>query len=177
MSPSRPHPQLPNQEHQEAIRRLCSLIHAHPSQFGYAGIKDRRAVTLQYMTVRSVTMETMKSLDGRGSSALQTGNYQYVPRPLRLGNLTGNSFVVTVRDIVATATMGDPDGGLQGVVEASAVRVKERGFVNYFGPQRFGYQGIPGGVLSPHVGLALLKGNCVSDFVCVCVCVCVALSY
>ena len=116
-------------------------------------------------------METMKSFEGgRGSyPGLQTGSYQYVPLPLRLGNLSGNEFVVTVRD-VAVATPVPGGVGVEGVVEAGAVRVRERGFVNYFGPQRFGYQGVLGGVLSPHVGLALLKGNCVSCSVCVCVC-------
>ena len=112
-------------------------------------------------------METMKSLEGRGSSlALQTGNYQYVPHPLRLGNLSGNEFEVTVRDVALATPV--PDSNVKGAVEAAGVRVKERGFVNYFGPQRFGYQGVPGEVLSPHVGLALLKGNCVSNgLVCV----------
>ena len=95
-----------------------------------------------------------------------------MPLPLRLGNLSGNEFVVTIRD-VAVATPVPGGVGVEGVVEAGAVRVRERGFVNYFGPQRFGYQGVLGGVLSPHVGLALLKGNCVSCSVCVCVCVCV----
>lgn len=137
------------------------------------------------MTARSVTMETMKSLDGECDlyPELQTGSYQYVPHPLRLGNLSGNEFVVTVRD-VALATPVPGGGGVEGVVEAGAVRVRERGFVNYFGPQRFGYQGVLRGVLSPHVGLAMLKGDCVSRcvlcvyvcvsyYVCACVCVCV----
>lgn len=152
-----------NLEHQEAIQRLCSSLHIQPSQFSCAGIKDRRAITFQYMTARSVTMETMKSLDGECDlyPELQTGSYQYVPHPLRLGNLSGNEFVVTVRD-VALATPVPGGGGVEGVVEAGAVRVRERGFVNYFGPQRFGYQGVLRGVLSPHVGLAMLKGDCMS---------------
>eukprot|EP00731_Ephydatia_muelleri_P015222 Em0008g942a len=152
-----------SKEHQEAIQRLCSSLHLQPSQFSYAGIKDRRAITLQYVTARSVTVETMKSFEGgRGSyPGLQTGSYQYVPLPLRLGNLSGNEFVVTIRD-VAVATPVPGGVGVKGVVEAGAVRVRERGFVNYFGPQRFGYQGVLGGVLSPHVGLALLKGNCMT---------------
>ena len=54
--------------------------------------------------------------------------------------------------------------------------LEEKGFVNYFGPQRFGY---PRGVMSSHIGLAMLQGNhvreieIVSDVMCVCVCVCV----
>ena len=45
------------QEMLEAIQKLSSALDSHPSQFGFAGNKDRRAVTLQRMTVRGISAD------------------------------------------------------------------------------------------------------------------------
>ena len=67
------------------------------------------------------------------------------------GDHSGNHFNIVVRDVTV-----DDD------VVAMAVRgVAERGFVNYFGPQRFG-----GGTTSARVALAMCRGEHVSGRVC-----------
>jgi len=40
--------------------------------------------------------------------------------------------------------------------------VEERGFVNYFGPQRFGWAMVHGALTGPQVGLAMLQSDHVS---------------
>ncbi len=88
---------------------------------------------------------------------LETGDYAYCHASIQTGDHSGNHFTIVVRDV----TVDDE-------VVAMAVRgVGERGFVNYFGPQRFG-----GGTSSARVALAMLRGEHVSVCVCVCVGVC-----
>ncbi len=89
------------------------------------------------------------------AGCLETGDYAYCHAPIQTGDHSGNHFTIVVRDV----TVDDE-------VVAMAVRgVGERGFVNYFGPQRFG-----GGTSSARVALAMLRGEHVSGRVCVCVC-------
>ena len=45
------------QETLEAIQRLSACLNIQPSAFSYAGIKDKKAITTQYMVVRDVTPE------------------------------------------------------------------------------------------------------------------------
>ena len=41
----------------EAIHRLSSCLNVQPSAFSFAGIKDKKAITKQYMVVKGVTPE------------------------------------------------------------------------------------------------------------------------
>lgn len=43
------------QETLEALERLAKCVGVYPSDFSYAGTKDKKAVTLQNMTVKGVT--------------------------------------------------------------------------------------------------------------------------
>ena len=84
---------------------------------------------------------------------MKTGNYEYVRRQLNLGELSGNNFAIIIRDVISH----DPLHPLDTTVPTAMSRLRERGFVNYFGPQRFGRS-----LLSPRVGLAMLQGKHVS---------------
>lgn len=82
----------------------------HVKDVGYAGIKDRKAVTSQYISVSKKIPFTLKDVTftfiGRGTQRIF------------LGSLQGNTFTITVRDL---------DKRLKGVHKV----------VNYFGEQRF----------------------------------------
>ena len=45
------------QETLEAIERLSRALGTHPSSFSFAGIKDKKAVTLQNVVVKGITPE------------------------------------------------------------------------------------------------------------------------
>lgn len=97
---------------------------------GYAGLKDRRAVATQWFSV------PQSSLSVDSWCAVQTAEFDVLEahahtRKLPRGALSGNSFVVRVRDINAS------DGQL---AERIAL-IGKRGVPNYFGPQRFGRDG------------------------------------
>lgn len=96
---------------------------------GFAGLKDRRAVAIQWFTVP----RSAQSLEAW--TTVQTPEFQVLEahahtRKLPRGALAGNAFVIRVRDVSVS------DQQLAGRVELIA----RRGVPNYFGPQRFGRQ-------------------------------------
>jgi len=107
------------------------------AQIGYAGIKDRSAVTYQLISVGLPLASWIPPSDIDGVSIRVIGPARWQVRP---GDLLGNRFTIVIR-----AIQSPPDG--------SALRP---GWVpNYFGHQRFG-------VTRPNthrVGKLLIKGD------------------
>ena len=131
-----------NRDTLEAINLLSSLIRIKSSMFQYAGTKDKRAITTQAVTVFRVPAERLASLN-KASKNVQVGNFQYVREPLRLGSLAGNHFTVVLRKVHC-----DDDD----VISVAMASLRDTGFINYYGMQRFGTSTIP----THHVGRCLL---------------------
>ncbi|XP_056312347.1 pseudouridylate synthase PUS7L-like [Danio aesculapii] len=72
---------------------------------------------------------------------------------LKLGRLQGNHFELVIRDLKHHGKHGLE---LPQLIEEAVENVKNKGFVNYYGPQRFGSGSC---VQADQVGLALLKEN------------------
>ncbi|XP_061662085.1 pseudouridylate synthase PUS7L [Syngnathoides biaculeatus] len=154
-----------NLETLEAISYMAATLGVLPSDFTYAGIKDKRAVTYQSMVVKKVSpqrlMEKRAAFEKRG---MRLSHIRPAAEPLKLGRLQGNHFDLVVRNLRSHGA-GDVRSGaetkhrLAGLVEEALENVKVRGFVNYYGPQRFG---IGQSVQSDQVGLALLKEDMVN---------------
>uniref|UniRef100_A0A8C6SPP9 Pseudouridylate synthase PUS7L n=1 Tax=Neogobius melanostomus TaxID=47308 RepID=A0A8C6SPP9_9GOBI len=142
-----------NLETLEAISYMAAELGVLPSDFTYAGIKDKRAITYQSMVVKKVTPERLKEkamdFERRGICLFAIRS---VSEPLKLGQLRGNHFDIVIRDV--KKDKNDPEPHLELAVKR-AVGV----FVNYYGPQRFGSAQ---SVQSDQIGLALLKGDLVS---------------
>ncbi|CAH8511504.1 multisubstrate pseudouridine synthase 7, variant 2 [Schistosoma haematobium] len=111
-----------------AIQVLSRFLHVGPSIFSFAGTKDRRAITTQFVTAKGINSKTLSLLNAR-LHGLRLGNFSYVSSPLFLGDLDGNQFVVVLRSVCAPRS----------VVETSVGTWKNTGFVNYYGLQRFGH--------------------------------------
>jgi tRNA pseudouridine13 synthase len=97
---------------------------------GYAGLKDRNAVTRQWFSVRRPrgTGTDWQAFARPGVDVLQMSRHD---RKLRRGVHAGNFFRLAVRDVNVDA---DDIGGL-------VTRIVTRGVPNYFGDQRFGRHG------------------------------------
>ncbi|MDK2868998.1 MAG: tRNA pseudouridine13 synthase [Pyrococcus sp.] len=110
-----------NWETMAAIKEIAKRVGVHYSEIGFAGTKDRHAVTYQYISIcRDVNLEEVKIRD----IELKFVGYG---RPLKLGFLLGNFFKIRVRESNPSL--------LPSVIEEA----KEKGgFPNYFGIQRFG---------------------------------------
>ncbi len=110
----------------DAIKRIALQAKISPKDLGFAGNKDRKAITTQYISVF------------RGSQALQDLSLAdinlafrgYSKKKIALGDLEGNAFSITIRSL--------------GNEEVEKIRDFEKKnnespklIPNYFGPQRF----------------------------------------
>ncbi|XP_040009512.1 pseudouridylate synthase 7 homolog-like protein [Xiphias gladius] len=155
-----------NLETLEAISYMAASLGILPSDFTYAGIKDKRAITYQSMVVKKVSPQRLKEktaeFEKRG---MRLSQVRSVSEPLRLGRLQGNHFDLVVRDLRPHGASDTHSSGadrhtrLAALVKEAVENVKARGFVNYYGPQRFG---TGQSAQSDRVGLALLKEDMVS---------------
>ncbi len=91
---------------------------------GYAGLKDKHAVTRQYLTIPAD--KEFKILHEKNFDLELLG---YVDQRLELGSLQGNLFEITMRNI----HKGELDG-----IRAKAKGIEVMGVPNYFDSQRFG---------------------------------------
>lgn len=109
---------------------LSKLAGVHPRAIGYAGLKDRHAVTEQWFSVH-LPGQAEPDWSALDSEAVKVLRHLRHARKLQRGALRGNAFVITVRDIE----------GARETLEARLHRVAAEGVPNYFGVQRFGIDG------------------------------------
>nr|DBA31179.1 TPA: hypothetical protein GDO54_007073 [Pyxicephalus adspersus] len=141
-----------NLETLEAISYLSSVLGVLPSDFSYAGIKDKKAITYQSMVVKKVTPDRMQKIESTlEKRGIKIHNVRPAKCHIHLGQLSGNHFKLILRNVKNHC--GDTTNLPQGIEDA-VHNVKVRGFLNYYGPQRFG-KGL--NMQSQEVGLALLK--------------------
>ncbi len=109
-------------------RQLARFAGVPARDVGYAGLKDRHAVTRQWFSVPRWNAPDWDGLDVEGVIVLDTQRHG---RKLRRGAHRRNRFT-----IVARGASGDP-----GVLEERLQRIATSGVPNYFGEQRFGRNG------------------------------------
>jgi tRNA pseudouridine13 synthase len=108
-------------------RELARAAGCKPFEVGFAGLKDRNAVTTQAFTVPrgKRAAQDFQSIKGEGFEVIAATEHQ---RKLPRGALEGNRFEITVREVRA-----DP-----AQIETRMAAVARGGVPNYFGEQRFG---------------------------------------
>lgn len=111
----------------EVARCLAKAVGVRVRDVGYAGLKDRHAVTTQWFSIdvggRSIPdWETVLPQDCR---ILETSRHS---RKLRRGVLRGNTFEIILREV----------SGAVEEIDGRAERIIQNGAPNYFGEQRFG---------------------------------------
>ncbi len=113
----------------EAIERICRRWRLPGRRVGYGGLKDRHALTDQYITI---LRGPKKHLTLPGIKLLYLGQ---APERITSRHVLGNRFEILVRGI---------DGTLREHMESRLHGVRGDGFPNYFGYQRFGSVGVSG---------------------------------
>jgi tRNA pseudouridine13 synthase len=110
-------------------KQIAKLADIHPRDVGYAGLKDRNAITEQSLTVpfRSALGTSWEGVSGDGFDVIKAQRHR---RKLKRGALRGNDFEIIVRDFT-----GDADA-----VRERITKIATAGVPNYFGPQRFGHE-------------------------------------
>ncbi|XP_013921935.1 PREDICTED: pseudouridylate synthase 7 homolog [Thamnophis sirtalis] len=128
----------------DAINVLSKYLRVKPTIFSYMGTKDKRAITVQKIAVLKITAQRLAHLN-KCLMNCKLGNFSYKNHPLKLGELQGNHFTVGLRNITGT------DDEVQQAMHS----LKETGFINYYGMQRFGTTAVP----TFQVGRAILQSN------------------
>jgi tRNA pseudouridine13 synthase len=108
-------------------RELARLAGCKPFEVGFAGLKDRNAVTTQFFTVPRGKRAAGEFLgaSGEGYEVIGAAAHQ---RKLPRGALAGNRFTITVRQVACDAA----------ALRARIETIARQGVPNYFGGQRFG---------------------------------------
>jgi tRNA pseudouridine13 synthase len=111
----------------EAVRALSKAFGVHEREIGYAGQKDRHAVTRQWISIH--TKSESATIDDGRLKVVATSRHG---NKLRLGHLKGNRFTLTMR--------GTGADSLQRARDVLA-RLEHTGLPNFYGLQRFGRRG------------------------------------
>ncbi len=114
----------------EYFTRLISRkLDLPPQEIGTAGLKDRRAVTRQWVSVPARAEAMLAQLDGDGLRVLRVGRHGNKLKP---GHLHGNRFNVLVRN---------PTSVDDNALSLLLAKIRAHGLPNYYGTQRFGRGG------------------------------------
>jgi tRNA pseudouridine13 synthase len=123
-------------------RQVTRRLEIAPGDVGTAGLKDRHAVTRQWLSVPAAAEPRLPQLEGDGIRLLSVSRHGNKLKP---GHLRGNRFRILVRGAEADAAARLPP---------LLDRVHELGLPNFYGPQRFGRDGE-----TLRLGLDLLAGK------------------
>ncbi|KAH8118315.1 tRNA pseudouridine synthase D [Phellopilus nigrolimitatus] len=154
--------QKTNRDTQDALGHLSRILHCSNKDITVAGTKDKRGVTVQRVALRrgNKTVEDVwkmangqngrktleEALTQRGERGVRISDLKYRKAGLDLGMLKGNVFVITLRNVQV-----EPLDTIDRAMEF----LKHKGFINYYGMQRFGTASIP----THSIGLAFLQSD------------------
>ncbi|MDY7108481.1 MAG: tRNA pseudouridine(13) synthase TruD [Planctomycetota bacterium] len=115
--------------HAELMSCLRRQFGVTDRAIGYAGMKDKRAVTRQWVSIHLTDEPASLDIDHARVRVVAAVRHR---NKLRRGHLRGNRFDIRLRDV-------DPDRAPR--ARRILERLEEIGVPGYFGSQRFGYRG------------------------------------
>lgn len=114
----------------ELIKILSSTLGISSREIGYAGLKDKNALTTQYLTIpkrfEAPLIQAKESLEQKNIKIL---SHSLHANKLRIGHLRGNKFFIRLKKV-----QKNDMAKITQVLE----KIKTFGMPNYFGYQRFG---------------------------------------
>lgn len=115
----------------DAARALATALDTPFAEVGWAGLKDRHAVTRQWLSFHCTQTPSPEALTllVEGVRVLESTRHL---NKLRTGHLRGNRFSLRLCEV--------PEGH-EVQAQACLARLQERGLPNYYGSQRFGHGG------------------------------------
>lgn len=135
-----------NSETHFAINHLSRFLQVSRKRIGFAGMKDKRAITCQRISLFQPNLEKLALFK---SKMMDLRNFEWKKERIEIGDLKGNAFSITIRNIELDSMETEKR------LEESLKEVEQKGVANYFGEQRFG--GIR--EVTHLVGKELIKGN------------------
>lgn len=107
---------------------VARLLEVRSRDIGFCGLKDRQAITEQWLSIPFPIKKELPAISGQGWEVLAMKRHD---RKLKRGIHKGNDFVICLKDL---------EGDIAGL-ECRLGLLAEQGFPNYFGEQRFGRDG------------------------------------
>lgn len=113
----------------EAIQAIVQRWNVHRKRLSYGGLKDRHAVTTQYLTIHNGPRKSLQQ------KSLQLEYVGQTAVAFTAAEITGNRFRLTLRDLTAAAAAQ---------ILSQFATAARTGIPNYFDDQRFGSLGQSG---------------------------------
>ncbi len=132
-----------NWDQQRAIKEIAGRLGVSHQRIGFAGTKDKRAVTTQYISIYKADPEVIRTLVIPDMTIEPVGASDH---QISLGDLKGNQFQISLAEFEPLKSDSDPQDILSGL---------SGGVPNYFGYQRFGVQR----PVTHLTGLDILRGS------------------
>jgi tRNA pseudouridine13 synthase len=145
-----------NKDTMEVVSYIGSVIKMHHRNFQFAGTKDKRGVTVQRICAKRLDVDRMRKLNKTLRNSY-IGDFKYEQRQLSLGDLSGNEFHIALRDchIEGGTDANERLTHAQNIVRKAVTAFAEKGFINYYGLQRFGSFSAS----TDAIGKAMLQGD------------------
>ena len=135
-----------------AIDYISRLLHRTPKTIKFAGNKDKRGITTQrislYNTLPNEVINITKNK--RWNKNIEISNFAFSDKELRLGLLKGNQFCVCFRFVEGLNNIKED-------LDLITKSINEKGFINYFGMQRFGVGNVSTHIIGKYVIKKLWK--------------------
>jgi tRNA pseudouridine13 synthase len=138
-----------NRDTAEAIQSISRCLGIPPKSFSFCGTKDRRGITVQSVSVYRVSIDDTKKaiMHSSWDMAVRVSHMEYKSYPNKIGRSNGNRFKICLRRI--------PHNFEKPQIDELFQQLQHRGFINYYGLQRFGTRS----VRTHQIGSLLLAQN------------------
>ena len=113
----------------EALDIICNTLGIKKREIGYAGLKDKYALTIQYISIPAKYEDRLSKLNDNRIKILETIRHN---NKIRVGHLKGNRFNLRFKKVLKVQ-----EQKINSVLDW----IEKEGMPNYFGMQRFGNDG------------------------------------
>lgn len=113
----------------ELVSMIAKYLGIQNKEIGYAGLKDKHAMTKQYISLHKKYEESMENFSHENVKILSKA---YHNNKIKIGHLKGNRFYIILKKVNPTAAQK---------IDEALKNLSNFGMPNFFGYQRFGNDG------------------------------------
>jgi tRNA pseudouridine13 synthase len=113
----------------DALQIIANTIGCKNRDIGYAGLKDKNALTIQHISIHKQYLEQIEAFEHPLIKFLETTRHN---NKIKIGHLKGNKFFIRIKRVLPKDNY---------ILENILQQIATYGIPNYFGFQRFGIDG------------------------------------
>lgn len=113
----------------QMLQTVSEQVGVKLRDIGYAGLKDKNALTYQYISINKKYEENLKKLNHPDIKIIEITKHK---NKIRLGHLKGNRFFIRLKKVMSVDAKK---------IENVLKIIENEGMPNFFGYQRFGIEG------------------------------------